>query len=77
MGFRTSSIQVKQEPIRRAALRTAHQIAFLLRRHKADQAEYLRNKDAAMADAHKVGQSYHPIALVCDNVRQVYTFSPP
>lgn len=58
-----------QEPVARAALRTAHQVAFLVRRHRADRAEYLRNKDASMTEAERQGLVAHPVVLVCDNVR--------
>ena len=58
-----------QEPVARAALRTAHQVAFLVRRHKADRAEYLRNKDASMSEAERRGLVAHPVVLVLDNVR--------
>lgn len=60
-----------QEPVARAALRTAHQVAFLVRRHRADRAEYLRNKDASMTEAERQGLVAHPVVLVCDNVRYV------
>lgn len=63
--------QVMQEPVARAALRTAHQVAFLVRRHRADRAEYLRNKDASMTEAERQGLVAHPVVLVCDNVRWV------
>lgn len=62
-------LQVMQEPVARAALRTAHQVAFLVRRHRADRAEYLRNKDASMTEAERRGLVAHPVVLVCDNVR--------
>ncbi|CAN0442821.1 unnamed protein product, partial [Ectocarpus fasciculatus] len=61
--------KVMQEPVARAALRTASQVAFLVRRHRADRAEYLRNKDASMTEAERRGLVAHPVALVCDNVR--------
>ncbi|CAM9310157.1 unnamed protein product, partial [Laminaria digitata] len=64
--------KVVQESIPRAALRTAHQVAFLVRRHRADRAEYLRNKDASMTEAERRGLTPHPVVLVCDNVRYVY-----
>ncbi|CAM9582914.1 unnamed protein product [Ectocarpus sp. 4 AP-2014] len=64
--------KVMQEPVARAALRTASQVAFLVRRHRADRAEYLRNKDASMTEAERRGLVAHPVALVCDNVRSAY-----
>ena len=46
-------------------------VAFLVRRHRADRAEYLRNKDASMTEAERRGLTPHPVVLVCDNVRYV------
>ncbi|CAM9630523.1 unnamed protein product [Discosporangium mesarthrocarpum] len=61
-----------EEPLGRAAERTAHQVAFLVRRHRADRSQYLRNKDAALSEAERRGLPSHPIVLVCDNVRSAY-----
>ncbi|CAM9423078.1 unnamed protein product [Scytosiphon promiscuus] len=69
---RDAQTRVMQEPVARAALRTAHQVAFLVRRHRADRAEYLRNKDASMTEAERQGLVAHPVVLVCDNVRSAY-----
>ncbi|CAM9165366.1 unnamed protein product [Choristocarpus tenellus] len=64
--------KVMQEPVGRAAERTAHSVAFLVRRHRADRAEYLRNKDAALSEVQRRGLKPHPVVLVCDNVRSAY-----
>lgn len=55
-----------------AANRAANQIAFLVRAYRAEQAEFLRNHDQAMADLEARGVTMHPLALVLDNVRSAY-----
>lgn len=48
------------------------QIGFFLRAYRADQAEYLRNKDAALEAVESMGLPTHPLVLVLDNVRSAY-----
>lgn len=63
-----------QETVERGAARHAHQIGHLIRSHRADRAEYLRNRDRAVEDhARQVSASPpHPITLVLDNIRSAY-----
>ncbi|CAM9090550.1 unnamed protein product [Chrysoparadoxa australica] len=64
--------KVAAEPLEVAAHRTAHSIAFLLRRLEADRAEFLRNKDRHFSEMEKMGLTPHPLALVLDSVRSAY-----
>src|SRR6476469_8124377 len=48
------------------------QIGHLLRRHRADRAEFLRNRDRTIADFALAGLQRHPVAFVLDNVRSAY-----
>jgi len=64
--------KVKKEPIERAAARTAHQIAFLMRHHQATQADFFRNNDIVVDDAQKERMKVHPIKIILDNLRSAY-----
>ena len=55
-----------------AANRAANQIAFLVRAYRAEQAEYLRNHDAAMDALKARGLTMHPVKLLLDNVRSAF-----
>jgi hypothetical protein len=45
-------------------------VGHLVRRHRADRAEFLRNRDAALAEFRARSIVRHPVALVLDNVRR-------
>ena len=62
----------QSESIGPAALRTAHQIAFLVRQKRAEQADYLRNTDRARGARESAGIELQPLVLVLDNIRSAY-----
>ena len=55
-----------------AAKRAANQVAFHVKQHRAQQAEFLRNTDQAHSERAERGIELHPLVLVLDNVRSAY-----
>jgi predicted O-methyltransferase YrrM/tRNA G18 (ribose-2'-O)-methylase SpoU len=61
-----------QEPLPKSSERVSHQISFLVRQHKAERTEHLRNRDRALEEYKAKGLEPHGIAVVCDNLRSAY-----
>ncbi|CAM9782525.1 unnamed protein product [Phaeothamnion confervicola] len=62
----------RSETVEAAAGRTAHQVAFFIRRVRADRDEELRNKDRALSESARAALTPFPLRLVLDNVRSAY-----
>jgi len=64
--------KAESEPQVPAAKRAANQVAFHVKQHRAQNAEFLRNTDHAQSERTQRGIELHPLVLVLDNVRSAY-----
>lgn len=64
--------EARSVPLDKSSESAAQQIAFLDRRLRAAQADYVRNCDLAEQERKRRGLTLFPLTIVCDNIRSAY-----